>query len=113
MPVLSLRSGDLRHRVTLEAEQRTADGGGGFEPPTWVPVCTDWASIEPLSGQEALVARQLQDTTTHKVGMRYRDGIKAAMRVKFGERFFNITEVRNIEERNVKLELRCTEGVTT
>lgn len=105
-----MRAGQLRHRGTIQSEQRTEDGYGGFNPPTWADVCTDWMSIEPLSGQEAVAARQLQDTVTHKIAMRYRSGITPAMRVKFGSRLFNIREVRNLDERNVRIEMRCEEG---
>lgn len=106
------RAGDLRHRVTLQQETRVEDGYGGFTV-TWADVATVWAGIQPISGNEALVARQLQDSITHKVVMRYRAGVVAAMRLKFGTRVFNIREVRNFDERNWKLELRCEEGVAT
>ena len=107
-----MRLGPLRHRVTIQLEERNEDGYGGHTP-TWRDLDTVFASVEPLSGQEAVVARQLQDTVTHKVVMHYRSGIKAAMRVKFGTRIFNIREVRNPGERNQRLELRCEEGVAT
>lgn len=109
---IQIRAGELRHRVTIQAEDRQDDGQGGYTP-MWRDVETVLASIQPISGNEALVARQLQDTVTHKVVMRYRPGITAAMRLKFGTRLFNIREVRNYDERNRRLELRCVEGGET
>jgi SPP1 family predicted phage head-tail adaptor len=116
---MRIRAGELRHVVVLQTEDKVEDGYGGWQPNPppagdgsgWKDVATVHASIQPLSGQEALVARQLQDTVTHKVVMRYRAGVTAKHRLRFGTRLFNIREVRNIDERNWKLELRCEEGV--
>lgn len=107
-----MRLGPLRHRVTIQFEERQSDGAGGYLP-MWRDLDTVWANVQPISGNEALVARQLQDTVTHKVTMRYRTSVTAAMRLKFGTRLFNIREVRNFDERNHKLELRCEEGAAT
>lgn len=107
-----MRLGPLRHRVTIQFEEQQSDGAGGYLP-LLRDLDTVWASIQPISGNEALVARQLQDTVTHKVVMRYRAGVTAAMCLKFGTRMFNIREVRNLDERNHTLELRCEEGVAT
>lgn len=118
--MLEHRAGELRHRITIQREDKEDDGIGGQQPKTsypsdgsgWTNVyCSVAASIEPISGGEAIVARQMQDTVTHKIVMRYRDGITAAMRVLFKGRVFNIREVRNFDERNWKLELRCEENV--
>lgn len=108
----TLQVGELSHRLTLQFEERSEDGYGGHIP-VWNDVGQVWASVQPISGQEALVARQLQDTVTHKVRMRWRPNVRAAMRLKWGARIFNIREVRNIDERNTWLELRCEEGVAT
>lgn len=107
-----MRLGPLRHRVTIQFEERNEDGYGGHLP-NWLDLYTVFASVDPLSGQEAVVARQLQDTVTHKVVMHYRAGVKPAMRLRFGTRTFNIREVRNPGERNQRLELRCEEGAAT
>lgn len=98
--------------MTLQQAARAPDGQGGATV-TWSDVATVFANVQPLVGQEAVVSRQLQDSLTHKVTMRWRGGVKAAMRLKWGTRLFNIREVRNIDERNHVLELRCDEGVAT
>ena len=108
--MLALRLGTLRHRVTLQQEARVADGGGGFTV-TWQDVATVWARVAPIRGEEALVHRQLEDAITHKVTMRYRAGVTAAMRLVHNGRVFNIREVLDLDERNRILELRCEENV--
>ena len=49
------RIGSLRHRVVLEAETRTPDGGGDASL-GWSPVADLWAAIEPVAGNESIVA---------------------------------------------------------
>lgn len=101
---------DLRHRVTIQREARTADGAGGYTL-DWSDVATVWARIEPRKGAERLRAMQVQDTVNHRVTIRYRAGVTAAMRLVFGTRVFDIRAVINPDERDRWLELMCEEGV--
>ncbi len=105
--------GALRHHLTIEAERPVADTGGGQGDPWANPltVAAVWGRVEPLSGNERLRALQLEDSVSHRVTIRYRDGVTARMRVVFGNRVFNIRAVINPEERNRFLELLCEEGV--
>tara|TARA_Y100000310_G_scaffold329295_1_gene398871 strand:+ start:549 stop:896 length:348 start_codon:yes stop_codon:yes gene_type:complete len=108
-----INAGNHRHRITIEKENTEADGSGGFQTPTgedaWLPLMTVWASIKTLNSQESFFAVQISPTQTHEIRMRYRPGITQAMRVKFGTRVLNILGVRNIDERNEELVLRCEE----
>jgi SPP1 family predicted phage head-tail adaptor len=105
----------LRHRIEIQAEAATGDGGGGQTDPWAAPVvvATVWASIEPLRGDERLRAMRLEDVATHKITIRYRPGITARMRVKFGTRLLNIRAVIDPQEQRRVLELMCEEGVAT
>lgn len=108
-----IRAGELRHKVTLQQEISKDDNHGG-QVLAWADVATVWAKIEPISGTEAIVARQVQDSLTHKIWLRWRPGVVAKMRLLFGKRVFNIIEPpRNWDERNRMLELRCEEGIAT
>lgn len=109
---MTVKAGRLRHRVTLQSAADTADGGGGFTT-TWSDVATVWAAIEPLAARERLFAQQLENPVTHRVTIRYRAGVTATMRLKFGARVFNIRGVINAGERDRTLELLCEEGVAT
>jgi SPP1 family predicted phage head-tail adaptor len=107
--------GSLRQRIEIQAEAATGDGGGGQTDP-WassVVVATVWANVEPLRGDERLRAMQLEDVVTHKITIRYRPGITARMRVKFGARLLNIRAVIDPQEQQRVLELMCEEGVAT
>ncbi len=106
---------DLRHTVVLEREARTGDGGGGyvFE---WLPVATLRANVAPLEAREraeALQGRKLTSATTHRVTIRHRADVTAAMRLRFRGRLFNIRAVVNLGERDRWLVLMCEEGVAT
>ncbi len=105
-----MRSGVLRKRVTLQAESRTDDGAGGYAL-SWTDVATVWAEIAPLGGREAFAAHRLEARVTHRVRLRYREGITADMRLVMGSRVFNIRAVLNEGERNRWLDLLAEEGV--
>lgn len=111
MSLLPVRIGAIRHRLTLQTVNDTADSQGGFVK-AWTDTATVWGSLEPLSGRERLQAQQVQGLVTHKVRIRYRSSVTvtASMRVKFGTRTFNIREIRNAEERNVYLDLMVEEN---
>lgn len=102
--------GDLRHRVTLERKSRGAsDDAGGYVSETWAPVATVWAKLDPKSGRESVDADQVVHRVSHVVTMRARDGVTAAMRLRFGSRILAILEMREIHERGRWLELVCEE----
>ncbi len=102
--------GKLRHRVTIQQLVNTDDGAGGSIE-TWQNVATVWAAIEPLRGNERYAAQQVQSTLTHKVTIRYREGIKPQMRLTYKGRIFDIESVIDIEERHHWLELFCSEVI--
>jgi SPP1 family predicted phage head-tail adaptor len=99
---------DLRHRLTLEQLQREEDEGGGFTE-SWVAVATLWAELRPTGGSESVEADRLAARVTHEVSLRYRPGVKPAMRFRKGARLFHIVTVINVEERNRWLKCLCEE----
>jgi SPP1 family predicted phage head-tail adaptor len=103
------RIGELRQRVTLQQPNDVPDGAGGFTR-SWSDLASVWARIEPLSGAERLRAVQLESAVSHRVTLRYREGVSASLRLKFGARVFNIRAVINLEERKDYLDLLCEEG---
>lgn len=105
-----MNAGQLRHRVTIQQLTRVEDEGGGYEE-NWADIATVWAAVKPMRGNERYEAQQVQSTLTHKVTIRYRAGIKPQMRLLYGNRFFNIEAVIDIEERHRWLELLCSEVV--
>jgi SPP1 family predicted phage head-tail adaptor len=96
--------GEMRHRLTLEAPQRTADGGGGAIV-TWTLIADVWGAVVPLSGSESLEADGLKGRVTHQISIRYRPGISPEMRFVLGTRRFDIRAVVDRDEH--RRFLRC------
>lgn len=105
-----MRAGDLRRRVLIQSRQATVDGFGQRST-TWTDVATVFAEIQPLSGRELQLAQAINAEVNHKVTIRYRPGISAAMRVVYQGRRFNIQAVIDVDMRHRTLELSCSEGL--
>jgi SPP1 family predicted phage head-tail adaptor len=104
-----MRIGRLRHLVTIEHKVMTPDGAGGHAA-AWVTFAQVWAGVEPLRGQERFEAQKLNGEISHKVIVRYLAGVTPAMRVRFGDRILRqAAPPVNPQERNLSLELLCSE----
>jgi SPP1 family predicted phage head-tail adaptor len=103
-----MRPGKLRHRIIIQSLQKVDDGGGGYTE-DWVNIGNVWASVQPLQGRELFQAQQVQAELSHKVRIRYREGIVPSMRVVFNNRIMEIQSVINIDEANREIELLCIE----
>ncbi|HDZ13540.1 MAG TPA: head-tail adaptor protein [Pricia sp.] len=81
-----IRAGDLRHRMAIQEETLTSDGIGSF-----TSVWTDVSGMDnvpfalwPLKVEEKTAFNAVGATMTHRIRMRYRDGVTAKMRGIFG-----------------------------
>ena len=100
--------GRMRRRVTLEAPVETADDIGGTAR-TFTAVAALWADITPAGGETRFVADQAQERITHKVRLRWRDGVSAAMRFRIGARVLVIRDVADESETRRFLICHCLE----
>ena len=101
--------GNFRHWVDLMEKTSSTPDASGQRVPVYTKLCTTRAKIEGISSREVERAKSFSEQTTHKVTIRWRDGVDHTMQVVFGDRTFLITGIINPEERNVRLELFCTE----
>lgn len=81
-----MRSGKLRHRVTIERATDTRSPTGAVGT-TYAPWLTRIAAQvlpagEAASGRESFVSAQIQAVVDTRIRIRYRDGITAKMRVR-------------------------------
>lgn len=109
------RSGELRHRVTLEKPIESSVGDRGQSVYTWTTVTGSSAvpaSIEHLNGRELETARQIMPEADCKIIFRWRPNITSDMRVRHSERVYNIGWIDNTELRNRKLICYATEDRT-
>jgi len=100
----------LKHRLTLQQEIRTPDDVGGYVR-SWKDIADLWAEIMPVMGNERIVGNKIQSEITHKILLRYRDGISSDMRLIFEKRAFNIRSVINVSEDRDVIELLVIEGM--
>ena len=76
-------------RFVLEVPLESPDGFGGVIR-TYAAGPQVWGAIEHLKGDERVRAGRPEQAVTHRVTLRYRDGVTAAMRLVRGLRRFAI-----------------------
>jgi SPP1 family predicted phage head-tail adaptor len=115
-----MRAGSLRQIVTIQARSTSKDSFGQ-QLPSWSTYLSGVpAEIQALSGRELIAAQAVQAEVTHQITLRYHPMLAdplavAAMRIVYINgavtRYFNISAVMNIDERNRQLELMAAEGL--
>ena len=103
-----MQIGRLRHKVTIQNATHAEDGKGGSTP-TWADVESVWAEVSPSSSRERFYAGQVDADATHKVTMRYTANVSTESRIIHGTRTLHVVGLRNIDERNRMIEIRCKE----
>ncbi len=106
-----MQAGKLRHPLTIQARSTTRDSLGQ-ELETWATVSTVWGSVVPLTGRELVQAQALHSETTHKVTVRFFDGLTTSHRMQHNGRTLQILSVLNTDERNREHVLMCKEWGT-
>jgi SPP1 family predicted phage head-tail adaptor len=110
-----INPGKYRHIVTFQRLNENQNEYG--ETPinsdeNWEDTLTIRAGIFPISGREflALEGDMKQGEVSHRIVFRYVKGIESDMRIKFGQRIFDIISppINNFE-RNDELLLFCKE----
>lgn len=106
-----MRAGSLRHLVSLQryTESRSSDGG---VTKTYSTYATVWAGFRTLSGGERTSAQQVGATLTHEVTIRYRSGVHVDHRILWGSRYFDIKDIRDVDERRKEIRMRVVEVMT-
>lgn len=98
-----IRAGLLRHNVKMQrltvSDNRDAHGG---PVETWETDHLRWVRIEPLSGREAEIAKQIDGRVTHKITMRHLPRLTDQWRIVHGTRTFNLTPPLNTGERDIE-----------
>lgn len=103
-----MRAGKLRNPVTIEKPVDARDAIGDTDR-TWIRFADAWASIEPLTAREQIVAMQTEASVTHLVTIRFLSGMLPTMRIRWGTRLFNILPPLNTDERRKEVTLTCHE----
>lgn len=97
-------------RIILQnksSDYETDEEGNPLEP--WQDVVKVWATVNPLRGREFWQAASVNAENTIRVEIRYRKGITSNMRILYGERILEITNVIDVEEKHKEMHLMCKE----
>lgn len=105
-----MRSGQLRHRVQIQARS-TAQDDFGQPLDQWTTVIKRWASVDPISGREFIAKSGEAADTTHKIMIRTFTGLLPSHRILIGARVFDIQHIANWQERGVYMQLICRERI--
>jgi SPP1 family predicted phage head-tail adaptor len=107
-----LNSGLFRQKITFQEYANTTDSDG-FSVKDWVDVKTVWAMIKTLQGREYYQAAAVQAENTTRFVIRYTTGINNKMRIKYGERIFDIAAPPiNDDEKNITLTIIANEVIS-
>lgn len=87
-----MQVGRMRYRIEIQDYKSTQDADG-FETREWMTVHTVWVDIAPVSGKEYMASNRETAEITNKIYIRFRSGIKSTMRIKHGDRIFEIESV--------------------
>src|SRR5688572_27884693 len=104
-----MRSGDLRHRVTIQRKSSHL-GQWGHES-AWRDVATVWASVKAAGGGEKFdgTTAGVDGQSTYTVRLRYRSDLASTDRIICDGRVLDLTEVMDPEGRRRELVCRCVE----
>lgn len=101
--------GKMNERITIETSTRTRTASGGYST-TYTPWITVWARIISISVRETLKSDQLIGEITHRVRIRYRDGINITCRISYKGKYFSIVGPPiDVQGRHRWLDLLCKE----
>lgn len=103
-----IRPGDLRERVVIQSptESRNSLGETILD---WSEYKTRWASVEGMSVREVLMNGKQEVSVTHRIRMRYVDGLKQTMRISWRGRILEIVSLLEHNNRS-EHELICSEA---
>lgn len=106
-----MQAGHLRHRLTIQTPVVNTDADGG-QHVDWLVEATVWGRVEPLKMSESVIAAQVAARASHRITLRYRgDLAPTAMLVMETGKVFEVTSIRNLDERNRTLEVLALEKV--
>ena len=104
-----MQTGQLDRKAVIQQPTEARNSLGEYTL-TWSDWKTRYIAIVPLSGSEAVNALAVEATVTHRVRMRFTDGLKPKYRIVCEGRTFDIISV--VERgRRVEHELLVTEVI--
>ena len=107
-----MRSGLLRHRLTIQKLEQMYDRFGAPKNEEWVDYVKVWGSLEAMRGNEYWETGERQSRAVYRFKVRYRDDLTTLMRIIYKGQVFNITALlpdNTLTELTIMCLLRSTE----
>jgi SPP1 family predicted phage head-tail adaptor len=106
---MALDFGRMRERIRIEQATENRNAIGEVVQ-SWQTFAERWASVDGLSSREFLLQGQQQTEISHRVRLRYVDGMTSQMRIVWRDRVLEINSL--LEHRNrSEHEALCTERI--
>ena len=103
-----MRAGRKNKRIDIQQPVENVNEYGE-KTISWVKCCRVWARVAPLRGKEFFAAQQTNNENILKITMAYQADISDKFRVAYHCKTYEIRNIINVEEKNVDLELMCSE----
>ena len=109
-----VNSGDLNKQIIIQKRTKTQNTFNE-EINTYTTHLTCWAKIKQTVSKtdntEIYENNQLQTKTTFEIEIRYNPTIKEDMRIVYGKKTFDILNINNLNQANIKLLITVEEVV--
>jgi SPP1 family predicted phage head-tail adaptor len=102
---------NLRHQLALQSYIDASDGAGGFER-QWQTIASIWAQIMPGAPQPRFEAARQQAIVNHRIMIRWRPDVTAAMRLTDGTVFYRINGAHDADGKRAYLVCYCEQVVS-
>lgn len=104
-------SGEFRNRIIFQKFVSGTDQDG-FPVDEWQDIKSVWAMIRTLQGREYFAAASIQAENTTRFVIHYMTGIDNTMRIKYGDRLFEIVAPPiNDDEKNITMTIIAKEVI--
>ncbi len=99
-----MKAGTLRHIVDIEYRAGDTSDGYGNTTASWQKLWQNIpAEVKSTITPETYVGGEVQSQKLVTITTRYLSGIDDSMRLLFDGRYFNISSINNVEERDIEL----------
>ncbi|MBM7598473.1 SPP1 family predicted phage head-tail adaptor [Virgibacillus halotolerans] len=107
----SINPAKYRNRISFQQEQdyQTDEGHWVTDLVDVADIGKVWAEIKSIRGNEFIIAGANAVDVSARITMRYNKHVTDDMKIKFGDRMYDITFINNLEERNIELEILASE----
>lgn len=104
-------AGKLDKLITIQSNTVTT-GAGGALTDSWTDDATVWVQFMEATSREFVAAQQVNSDVTHVLKFRWRSGVTASHRLKYGSRILNIAGPPiNVGEQDVEMLITAIEEV--